>query len=431
MMKSVIVIGGQWGDEGKGKVVDLLAETSDLVVRAQGGNNAGHTIIVKGQEVRFHLIPSGILYPHVQAYILGGTVIDPKVLIEEICGLEALGISVKGRLHVSAYAHVIFPFHRLLDRLYEEKKGKLAVGTTGRGIGPCYADKAQRIGIRLGELIKPEIALKKLHTLVALKNEEIGKVFSQPELSAEVIWDEYAEYAKFLAPFVCDGEYAVATALEEKKRVLFEGAHGTWLDTTFGTYPFVTSSSTIAAGVAAGAGVGPSRIEHTVGVVKAYTTRVGAGPFPSELSEEELSLFADHTAMREIGTTTKRKRRIGWFDACLVRRSALLNGMDSMALTKLDILDALKEIKICVGYRMNGKLLVSFPWLIEDLECVEPVYEVMPGWNVSTRDVTSFDELPVLARNYVNRLCELVGVPLSLLSVGPERERTLFVKNLK
>lgn len=429
-MKSVIVIGAQWGDEGKGKIVDLLAEKSDLVVRAQGGNNAGHTIVVKGQEVRFHLIPSGILYPHVHAYILGGTVIDPKVLIEEISGLEALGISVKDRLHVSAYAHVIFPFHRLLDRLYEEKKGKLAVGTTGRGIGPCYADKAQRIGIRLGDLIHPDTGRKKLQTLVDLKNEELVKVFAQPALSVDAIWEEYAAYAQFLAPFVSDGEQDVALALEQKKRVLFEGAHGTWLDTTFGTYPFVTSSSTIAAGVAAGAGIGPSRIGHTVGVVKAYTTRVGAGPFPSELSEEELCLFADHTTMREIGTTTKRKRRIGWFDACLVRRSALLNGMDSIALTKLDILDTLKEIKICSHYRINGKRVETFPWRIEDLDSVEPVYEVMQGWNVSTRDVTSFEELPLAAKNYVNRLCELVGVPLSLLSVGPERERTVFVKHL-
>lgn len=429
-MKSVIVIGAQWGDEGKGKIVDLLSEKVDYVVRAQGGNNAGHTIVVQGEEFRFHLIPSGILYPHVHAFILGGVVIDPPVLLEEIATLKEKGVSLEGRLHISPCAHIILPFHRLFDRLYEERKGKLAVGTTGRGIGPCYADKANRIGITVGELVRPEIFAKKLQWMLEMKNEEIRSLFNQPLFSLHAILEEYAEYAKKLLPFVSDGEQQVAEGLQSKKRVLFEGAHGTFLDTTFGTYPFVTSSSTIASGVTAGAGIGPSRIDHVIGVVKAYTTRVGAGPLPSALTDEEMGLFADHLKMREIGTTTGRKRRIGWFDAPLIRRAALLNGMDSIALTKLDILDSLKEIKLCIGYRLNGKLLESFPSLVEDLERVEPIYEVMTGWQTPTQGIKSWDEFPENAKKYMQRIAHLVGVPLSVISVGPGREETIFMQHL-
>ncbi|MEN9344359.1 MAG: adenylosuccinate synthetase [Chlamydiota bacterium] len=422
--KNVIVVGAQWGDEGKGKIVDLLSEKADCVVRAQGGNNAGHTIVVKGEEVRFHLIPSGILYPHVQAFVLGGTVIDPKVLLKEISDLKSKGVSLEGRLHLSPYAHVIFPFHPLIDGLAEERKGSALIGTTKRGIGPTYSDKANRIGVRLGDLIAGS---EKWRLFCKLKNEELQKLFGHPGLDIEEIISEYEGYAKQLSHFVCDAEAIVAEALISEKRVLFEGAHGTFLDTTFGTYPFVTSSSTIAAGVAAGAGIGPSRIDHTIGVVKVYTTRVGSGPLPTALSDEDAKLFTDHLSMREVGTTTGRKRRIGWFDAPVVKRAALLNGMDSMALTKLDILDSLKEIKLCVAYRLDGKLMKSFPYLTEDLERVEPIYEVMPGWQCSTRDVSCWEELPVQAKRYIERISALVGVRVSIFSVGPEREKTIYM----
>ncbi len=429
-MPGVIVVGAQWGDEGKGKVIDLLAEHAEYIVRSQGGNNAGHTIVVKGEEFRFHLVPSGILYPHAQCFIMGGTVIDPKVLLEEIKELEAKGVVLKGRLHLSPYAHVILPYHRMIDQLSEKRKGDQAIGTTGRGIGPCYADKANRIGIRICELIDPALLDKRLRFVLSLKNQCLQAIYNQPPLDFEAIYKEYSAYGKALAPFVGEPEMTVGKASKENKNILFEGAHGTLLDITYGTYPFVTSSSTISSGVSGGAGIGASRITHTIGVVKAYTTRVGAGPLPSALTEDEKNLFLDNAAAREIGTTTGRMRRIGWFDACLVRFAASLNGMDSLALTKLDVLDSLKEIKICTSYRLRGKQIDTPPPVIEDLEMVEPVYETMPGWNCSTKDVSSYDQLPKEAKAYVQRLCQLVGAPLSILSLGPERERTLFIQEL-
>jgi adenylosuccinate synthase len=429
-MPGVIVVGAQWGDEGKGKVVDLLAERAEYIVRSQGGNNAGHTIVVKGEEFKFHLIPSGVLYPHAQSFIAGGTVIDPKVLLEEINGLRNKGIALEGRLHLSPYAHVILPHHRLFDALIEKRKGAHAIGTTGRGIGPCYTDKASRIGIRIAELIDPALFEKHLRFVLPLKNEELQSIYSHEPLDFDAIYKEYSAYGKALAPFVSEVEQTVAKACKENRNVLFEGAHGTLLDITFGTYPYVTSSSTISSGVSGGAGVGPSQISHTIGVVKAYTTRVGAGPLPSALSEAEAKLFLDPVAAREVGTTTGRLRRLGWFDACLVRFAACLNGLNSLALTKLDILDSLKEIKICTHYRLRGKQLDYPPATIEDLASVEPVYEVMPGWNSSTKEISSYEELPKEARAYVERLCALVGVPLSILSLGPERERTLFVQEV-
>ena len=429
-MPSIIVVGAQWGDEGKGKVVDLLAERAAHIVRSQGGNNAGHTIVVKGEEFRFHLIPSGVLYPHAHSSIMGGTVIDPKVLLEEIRGLKEKGILLEGRLHLSPYAHVIFPYHRSLDSLSEKRKGAHAIGTTGRGIGPCYTDKASRIGIRICELIDPVLFEKRLKFVLPLKNEELQAIYLQPPLDFDAVFEEYSAYGKLLAPFVGEPELAVSKACKKDENVLFEGAHGTLLDTTFGTYPYVTSSSTISSGVSCGAGIGASKISHTIGVVKAYTTRVGAGPLPSALSDKEKGLFLDNATAREIGTTTGRNRRMGWFDACLVRYAACLNGMDSLALTKLDVLDSLDEIKICTHYRLHGQRIDYPPPAIEDLESVEPIYETMPGWKRSTKDISSYAELPKEAKAYVERLCELVETPLSLLSIGPEREKTLFVKEL-
>ncbi len=426
-MRAVIVIGTQWGDEGKGKVIDLLSEKADFIVRAQGGNNAGHTIVVGKEEYRFHLVPSGVLYPHTQCCITGGTVIDPKVFLDEIARLESQGVSLKNRLHVSLYAHVIFPYHRLLDNLYEEQKGEHAIGTTGRGIGPCYMDKAGRVGIRICELIDPSLLKKRLGFVLELKNRELKHLFGHPPLSFDEVYAEYVDYGKAIAPLVSDVEMKIADAVKAKKKILCEGAHGSLLDTTFGTYPYVTSSSTISAGVSTGAGIGASVIDHTIGVVKVYTTRVGAGPLPTALSGEEEQLFMDHSSAREIGTTTGRKRRMGWFDACLVRYSVNLSGVDSLALTKLDILDHLAEIKICTGYKLKGSVRKTPPACIEDLEAVVPIYETMPGWKRSTKDVTSIDQLPKEARRYVDRLAELTEVPISILSVGPERHRTLFL----
>lgn len=366
-MKSIIVVGVQWGDEGKGKVIDLLSEKADMIVRSQGGNNAGHTIVVGSDEYKFHLVPSGILYPQVHCCIAGGTVIDPKVLLEEIQGLVSRNVHLKGRLHLSPYAHVIFPYHRQLDRLYEEQKGANAIGTTGRGIGPCYADRTSRLGIRICELVRRPILEKRLKAILPLKNLELKNIFNQPAIDLDQLVNEYAAYGEQLAPFVSDVEGFAADAVEKEKNVLFEGAHGTLLDINFGTYPFVTSSNTISAGVATGAGIGASRIDHSIGVVKAYTTRVGAGPLPTALSAEDQKLFMDNVAAREIGTTTGRNRRMGWFDACLVRFAIRLNGIDSLAITKLDILDSLDTIKICTGYRLNGEVLSSPPPIVEDL----------------------------------------------------------------
>jgi len=428
-MKSIIVVGVQWGDEGKGKVIDLLSEHAEVIVRSQGGNNAGHTIVVGKDEYKFHLVPSGILYPHAKCFIGGGTVIDPKVLLEEIQGLSARGVALKDRLYLSPYAHVIFPYHRVLDRLYEEQKGANAIGTTGRGIGPCYGDKIARVGIRICELLQKSVLEKRLKAILPLKNLEVQKIFNQPPFDLEAILAEYVDYGSQLSSFVHDVESYVADSIEQGKKVLFEGAHGTLLDINYGTYPFVTSSSTLSSGVANGAGVGASRIDHTVGVVKAYTTRVGAGPLPTALDQEDQKLFMDNVAAREIGTTTGRNRRMGWFDAALVRFAVRLNGADSLAITKLDILDALETIKICTGYRLDGKVLKTPPPIVEDLERVEPIYETLPGWKTSTKDVSDFSQLPVNARRYIERIQELVGAPIHIVSMGPERHRTIFLQN--
>jgi adenylosuccinate synthase len=429
-MPSVVVVGIQWGDEGKGKMIDLLSQKADHIVRAQGGNNAGHTIKVGDEEYRFHLVPSGILYPHTRCYITGGTVIDPEVLIQEIHGLNEKGISVKDRLFISPYAHVIFPYHKDLDKLYEALKGGAAIGTTGRGIGPCYVDKAHRIGIRMGDIIRPEAFRKQLQLNLAFKNQELERVFHRPPLDFEKIYNAYLAYGEKLAPFVMQIENQLAIELKKGSRVLFEGAHGTFLDATFGTYPFVTSSSTLAAGICAGAGIGPTQIDHTLGVVKAYTTRVGNGPLPTALSEAEESLFLDHVAAREIGTTTGRKRRMGWFDAALVRYGARLNGATSFAVTKLDILDKLDKIKICTGYQIDGGVLEIPPCSAEDYEGLKPIYEELPGWKSSTSHATHWESLPKNAHRYLRRIEELCETPISFVSVGPERERTLMLKEL-
>ncbi len=419
---SIVVIGMQWGDEGKGKIIDLLSENAKHIARAQGGNNAGHTIVAKNREYRFHLIPSGILYPHTKCYVGGGTVIDPASILGEMDGLLKNQVHFQNRLFLSHYAHLVFPYHRLIDQLSEKQKGSSAVGTTGRGIGPCYSDKVNRCGIRLADLLSSDFR-SRLEAALVLKNRELEKIYGHPPLDLEPIFDEYQGYAKRLAPFAAPVEEMLYEASKKGERILFEGAQGALLDITFGTYPFVTSSCTLTGGASAGMGFGPTRINRSIGVTKAYTTRVGNGPFPTELNEAELSLFPDHTASREVGTTTGRKRRIGWFDAFMLRHTICLNGVDSLALTKLDILDELDEIKICVGY----KHCRTFPATLEELKKAVPIYETHPGWKKSTRDIHLYDTLPSEAKAYVRRIEELCEVPAAIISVGPDRERTIWL----
>lgn len=423
---SVAVVGMQWGDEGKGKVIDLLSESATHIARAQGGNNAGHTIVAQGKEYKFHLIPSGILYPQTKCYIGGGTVLDPASLLGEIEELRKIpgdfNLNVK-RIYISLYTHIVFPYHRLFDQLSEKKKGKSAVGTTGKGIGPCYSDKINRCGIRLADLLDLEVFQVKLQAAVMRKNEELEKLYGHPPIEWEPIFKEYSEYSKALAPFAAPVEEMLYKAHKKDEKILFEGAQGALLDITFGTYPFVTSSCTLSGGISAGLGVGPSKIGHTIGVTKAYTTRVGNGPLPTELSENELMQFPDHSESREMGTTTGRKRRIGWFDAFLLSHTVCLNGADSLALMKLDILDGLDEIKICTGY----KHFKVYPSTFEELCRAEPIYEVHPGWKRSTKDVLIYSDLPQNARSYIRRIEELVDVPVSLVSTGPEREKSLWL----
>jgi adenylosuccinate synthase len=423
---TIAVLGMQWGDEGKGKVIDLLAEKAQHIARAQGGNNAGHTIVAKGVEFRFHLIPSGILYPHTKCYVGGGTVIDPASILQEMDELSRHGISYAKRLYISQYAHVVFPYHKIFDQLIEKAKGGAAVGTTGKGIGPCYTDKVNRSGIRVVDLLDAEEFKTKLQANIAVKNQELSKIYNHPLLDWEPIYHEYLDYAKKLAPFVAPVEELLYEASQRGERILFEGAQGALLDITFGTYPFVTSSCTLAGGISAGLGFGPSKVRHTIGVTKAYTTRVGNGPFPTELSQKELACFPDHHTSREVGTTTGRKRRIGWLDLFLLKHTICLNGADSLGLMKLDILDGLDEIKICTGYK-NCK---SFPATLKELSEVVPIYESHRGWKCSTRECRVYDDLPPLAKAYVRRIEELTKLNVSLISIGPEREKTLWMDHL-
>jgi adenylosuccinate synthase len=423
-MTGVIVVGMQWGDEGKGKVVDLLTDQVNAIVRAQGGNNAGHTVIIGDEEYKLHLIPSGVLRENTQCFIGAGTVIDPEVLLREMKGLEARGIRLADRLWISQHAHIIFPYHKQLDLLYESTKGARAIGTTGRGIGPCYADKANRIGIRMEEFIRPEVFRRTLTSVVEMKNLELTKLYEEAPIDIEALYCEYSALADQLRPFVTDVEAEVHRLLDTEVPVLFEGAQGTFLDLTSGTYPFVTSSNTVAAGICVGAGIGPRHIGHTLGVIKAYTTRVGNGPLPSQAD------FIDPDKHRERGTTTGRARRAGWFDAVLAKEAVQLNGADSLAVTKLDILDDLSRIQICVGYLLDGKQLNRLPALTEDLERVVPIYEEMEGWCSSTKELTDPDQLPENARRYLQRLEELCGVPISLVSVGPARAQTLVIRSI-
>jgi len=423
----IILVGGQWGDEGKGKCIDLLSESAGLVIRSQGGNNAGHTVVMSGEEFRFHLIPSGILYPTTWCLIGNGVVLDPKALLQEIEHVQSRGVSVD-RLVVSDRAHMIMPYHPLFDQLEEEARGDDRLGTTWRGIGPAYADKVRRIGFRVGDLQKPTFLAKKLRFVLKLKNQELTRLYGAPPFEEEAILEEYTAYGERLDRFIRDAYPLVQDALGRGDRILLEGAQGSMLDLDFGTYPYVTSSSPTAGGALTGSGIAPSRVDVTVGVFKAYTTRVGYGPFPTELLDGQGEFIRE--AGREYGTTTGRARRVGWFDAVVARYAVALNGIQSMALTKLDVLDELPSLKICTGYRSKGQRQRHPMSNISHLKHCEPEYEELPGWQTSTADARRWDDLPPNARAYVRRLEEVAGAHVDLISVGPGRDQTVRVREL-
>lgn len=426
-MSSVVVVGTQWGDEGKGKITDYLSEQAEVVARYQGGNNAGHTIVFGGQKYKLHLIPSGIFYKDKICVIGNGMVIDPKALVEELHYLHGSGIST-ANLRISNRAHLILPYHQKLDVLEEESKGASKIGTTKKGIGPAYMDKAARIGIRVADLLEPDEFKRKLKQNLKEKNRLLEKVYEAEGFELETILKEYLEYGKEIAPYVCDTSVVLNDALDAGRRVLFEGAQGVMLDIDQGTYPFVTSSNPVAGGVAIGAGVGPTKINHVVGVAKAYTTRVGDGPFPSELRNEIGDAIRE--AGNEYGTTTGRPRRVGWFDSVVVRHARRVSGITDLSLNSLDVLTGIDSIKICVAYKYNGKKIEEFPASLNVLSACRPVYEEMPGWQEDITGAKGLDDLPDNARHYLERISELTGVSLSIFSVGPDRSQTNLIRGV-
>ena len=425
-MANVIVIGSQWGDEGKGKITDLLSKSADVVVRYQGGVNAGHTVVVQGQTFKLHLIPSGILYPDTVCIIGSGTVIDPKELIAEIDRLQALNVSIDN-LVISGAAHVTMPYHRLIDNASEERRGDRKIGTTGRGIGPTYADKSERTGIRMVSLMDPDGLREQLTWSIAAKNVILEKLYNLPALDPETVIAEYLGYAERLRPHVADTSLRIYAAVKDKKNILFEGAQGTLLDLDHGTYPYVTSSNPVAGGACIGSGIGPTIIDRVIGVAKAYTTRVGEGPFPTELSDGVGKLLGDRGA--EFGTTTGRARRCGWFDAVIGRYAVRINGIDCLAITKLDVLDGLDEIKVCIAYELDGSTCYDLPGDARAFARCKPVYKTLPGWKTSTETCRSLGDLPEQALNYLKVLAELMEVPIAIVSLGASRDQTIIVED--
>jgi adenylosuccinate synthase len=419
-----VVIGTQWGDEGKGKYIDMLAEHSDLVVRFSGGNNAGHTIVAGGVKYALHLIPSGILHDGKTCIIGNGVVVDPAVLLEEMDDLSKKGVSTE-RLLISDRAHVIMPYHKLFDELQEQQRGSGNIGTTKRGIGPCYADKIDRCGIRMCDLIYREKFAKKVTENLAIKNQIIEKVYKSKGLNAESIIEEYNKYADRLRKYVADVNTIISDAIDDGKDILFEGAQATFLDIDFGTYPYVTSSNPTAGGVCTGAGVGPTYIDEVYGVLKAYTSRVGSGPFPTEQLNEIGDTIRE--LGHEYGTTTGRPRRCGWLDTVMIRYSARVNGLTALAINHVDTIGKLDKIKLCVAYRKNGEITRSFPASLDELAKCEPVYEEFDGWKEDISSIRSYDALPENAKKYLKRIEELTGVKIALIGVGKEREQTIRV----
>ncbi len=422
-MPATIIVGAQWGDEGKGKATDLLAEQTDLVVRYQGGNNAGHTVIVGDEVFKLHLIPSGVLYPHVTPLIGDGVVVDPGVLITELDGLDARGIDATNRVKISGNAHLIMPYHRELDMLVERRLGAAKLGTTKRGIGPCYADKASRIGLRFQDLFDEKIFRQKLEAALEIKNEQLSKIYHRLPMDAEEIAEEYLAYADRLKPCLVDSVDLIHRELEAGKNIILEGAQGTLLDLDHGTYPFVTSSNPVAGGALTGAGLGPKHIDQVIGITKAYVTRVGAGPFPTELFDTVGEQITDVGG--EYGTTTGRRRRVGWFDAVLARYANRVNGFTDIFLTKLDVLSNLETLKVAVAYEYDGERYEHFPPHQSIFHHAKPIYEELPGWTEDITDVTTFADLPANARAYVEFLEEQSHAKITWVSVGPKRTQTL------
>ena len=426
-MPAWVIVGSQWGDEGKGKIVDLLSASADMVVRYQGGANAGHTVVIKGEQTILHQIPSGILHEGVVCVIGNGVVIDPKSLQDEIVMLEEKGITVQGRLFISQNAHLIMPYHHMLDQLRDKSLGEKKIGTTGRGIGPAYVDKVARSGIRIVDLLNRDLFREKLLRNIEDKNAVLQHIYGEPELDADAIVKEYIEFDQMIDRYIRDVSVLVNDALDDGQMVILEGAQGTHLDVDHGTYPYVTSSNPSAGAACIGTGIGPTRITGVLGVVKAYTTRVGSGPFPTEFDEDMACRVRELGA--EFGATTGRPRRCGWFDSVVANHSVRVNGLTAWTVTKLDVLDTLEELRICTGYRVGEKIKVSMPsepWI---LAAAEPVYESLPGWQEPTSACRAWEELPENARRYLDRIAELTGTPIVLIGVGSGREEMVIVRD--
>ncbi len=425
--RNVVVIGTQWGDEGKGKIVDLLTDNVGAVVRFQGGHNAGHTLVIDGEKTVLHLIPSGILRENVQCLIGNGVVLSPEALLKELAGLEAKGVPARNRLKISPSCPLILSYHIALDQARERARGKKAIGTTGRGIGPAYEDKVSRRGLRLGDMFHRELFAAKLGEVLDYHNFVLQNYYKTDAVDFQKVLDQSLAWAEEIRPMVADVTMLLHGFQERGDHMLFEGAQGALLDIDHGTYPFVTSSNTTAGGAATGTGMGPRDLDYVLGITKAYTTRVGAGPFPTELFDE----MGEHLARQghEFGSTTGRARRCGWFDAVALRRSNQINSVSGMCITKLDVLDGLDTIRICVGYESDGKATESSSLDADVLESCQPVYEDMPGWNESTVGAQSYDDLPEAAQNYLKRIEEIVGVPVDIISTGPDREETIVLNH--
>jgi len=425
-MSTLVVVGSQWGDEGKGKITDLLSEEADIIVRYQGGCNAGHTVVKGDKQFIFHLIPSGILHKGVKCLIGNGVVIDPESLLQEIEGLKKKNIEIDDNLSIDFKAHVVFPYHKTLDEIKEEKRGKNKIGTTGKGIGPAYIDKIARIGIRMIDMIDGKSLSKKIEINLNRKNDIFKKLYGLriSDQEKKDILEKYTEYGQLLKKYVIDVSLYLNQAINENKKVLFEGAQGALLDIDHGTFPYVTSSNPIAGGACIGTGVGPTKIDRVMGITKAYTTRVGRGPFPTEMQGE----LEESTRQKggEFGATTGRPRRCGWFDAVIVNYAARINGMDSMVLTKIDILSDFKKIKICTSYKYNGEIIKEFPVNLEILENCIPVYEEMEGWKGDISQITKYEDFPRQLKAYINRIEELVKTKVVIVSVGPKRSQTII-----
>ncbi|MEK7729211.1 MAG: adenylosuccinate synthase [candidate division KSB1 bacterium] len=419
-----IIVGAQWGDEGKGKIIDCLSEHADLVARYQGGANAGHTVVIDGERFILHLIPSGILHPHTTCYLGNGVVIDPAALLHEITLLKQKGIVVEGRLFLSHRAHLVMPYHKLLDQSRESANEQHKIGTTGRGIGPAYVDKVHRMGIRLVDLLDETTLREKITHNLQEKNAILSALYGQTPVDVEAILREYRELDEQLDPYITDVSRALNAGIASGKNILCEGAQGTLLDIDLGTYPYVTSSSPTSGGACTGLGIGPTKIDRVLGVIKAYTTRVGMGPLPTEIGPE--SGIDLRTLGAEFGATTGRPRRCGWFDAVVANYAVQVNGVAAWAVTKLDVLDTLAEIKICIAYRYRGKEIKNFPADLAVLEHCEPIYETLPGWLEPTSAARTFNAQPARAQQYLRRLVELTHTPIEIISVGAQREQTIF-----